>query len=405
MQITMLPKLPHHLLNDVLEQIRIFVENVILSLGVHGHAVPVLRHVLLTVVALLLALVAELICRYVFVPLILKIVKRTEAKWDDVIFDYKVLKVACRIVPALVIWKLMPLVFYQIPVVQEALARLTAVYLTIATTQLAVGIINRLRYLNTKPGNSTSQYLKSFCGVLKILTIFIAAIVVVGILINRSPMNLLAGLGATSAILMLVFKDTIDGLVAGVRLTSNEMIHIGDWITLTDGSIDGTVQDITLTTVKVKQGDNSIATVSPQTLVNGSFLNWKDMLEGGGRRVKKVIYFDVRSIRIADDDLKKNLLAKGYVKEEDLKGDVINIGLFRHYMEHYLSKREDVNPKMTLLLRQLDATQAGVPIEFYFFLSNKDWVPYEHSTSDILEHVYAYAHEFGLKIYEQNPVQ
>ena len=405
MQITMLPKLPHHLLNDVLEQIRIFVENVILSLGVHGHAVPVLRHVLLTVVALLLALVAELICRYVFVPLILKIVKRTEAKWDDVIFDYKVLKVACRIVPALVIWKLMPLVFYQIPVVQEALARLTAVYLTIATTQLAVGIINRLRYLNTKPGNSTSQYLKSFCGVLKILTIFIAAIVVVGILINRSPMNLLAGLGATSAILMLVFKDTIDGLVAGVRLTSNEMIHIGDWITLTDGSIDGTVQDITLTTVKVKQGDNSIATVSPQTLVNGTFLNWKDMLEGGGRRVKKVIYFDVRSIRIADDNLKKNLLAKGYVKEEDLKGDVINIGLFRHYMEHYLSKREDVNPKMTLLLRQLDATQAGVPIEFYFFLSNKDWVPYEHSTSDILEHVYAYAHEFGLKIYQQNPVQ
>lgn len=405
MQITMLPKLPHHLLNDVLEQIRIFVENVILSLGVHGHAVPVLRHVLLTVVALLLALVAELICRYVFVPLILKIVKRTEAKWDDVIFDYKVLKIACRIVPALVIWKLMPLVFYQIPVVQEALARLTAVYLTIATTQLAVGIIDRLRYLNTKPGNSTSQYLKSFCGVLKILTIFIAAIVVVGILINRSPMNLLAGLGATSAILMLVFKDTIDGLVAGVRLTSNEMIHIGDWITLTDGSIDGTVQDITLTTVKVKQGDNSIATVSPQTLVNGSFLNWKDMLEGGGRRVKKVVYFDVRSIRIADDDLKKNLLAKGYVKEEDLKGDVINIGLFRHYMEHYLSKREDVNPKMTLLLRQLDATQAGVPIEFYFFLSNKDWVPYEHSTSDILEHVYAYAHEFGLKIYQQNPVQ
>ena len=405
MQITMLPKLPHHLLNDVLEQIRIFVENVILSLGVHGHAVPVLRHVLLTVVALLLALVAELICRYVFVPLILKIVKRTEPKWDDVIFDYKVLKVACRIVPALVIWKLMPLVFYQIPVVQEALARLTAVYLTIATTQLAVGIIDRLRYLNTKPGNSRSQYLKSFCGVLKILTIFIAAIVVVGILINRSPMNLLAGLGATSAILMLVFKDTIDGLVAGVRLTSNEMIHIGDWITMPDGSLDGTVQDITLTTVKVKQSDNSIATVSPLTLVNGTFLNWKDMLEGGGRRVKKVVYFDVRSIRIADDDLKKSLLEKGYVKEEDLKGDVINVGLFRHYMEHYLSKREDVNPKMTLLLRQLDATQAGVPIEFYFFLSNKDWIPYEHSTSDILEHVYAYAHEFGLKIYEQNPVQ
>ena len=172
-----------------------------------------------------------------------------------------------------------------------------------------------------------------------------------------------------------------------------------------DGSLDGTVQDITLTTVKVKQSDNSIATVSPLTLVNGTFLNWKDMLEGGGRRVKKVVYFDVRSIRIADDNLKKSLLEKGYVKENELKESVINIGLFRHYMEHYLSKREDVNPKMPLLLRQLDATQAGVPIEFYFFLSNKDWIPYEHSTSDILEHVYAYAHEFGLIIYEQNPQQ
>ena len=401
----MIPKLPHHLLEDVLEEIRIFVENIIESIGVHGHTVPVLRHVLLTLVAILLAFIAERICKYLFVPLVLRMVKRTQARWDDVVLDHQVLRTACHIVPALVIWQLMPLVFYQYHVVQVALTRITAVYLTVATTRLVTKLIDRLRYLNTKPGDSTSLYLKSFCGVLKILTIFIAAIVVVGILINRSPMNLLAGLGATSAILMLVFKDTIDGLVAGVRLTSNEMIHIGDWITLTDGSIDGTVQDITLTTVKVKQGDNSIATVSPQTLVNGSFLNWKDMLEGGGRRVKKVVYFDVRSIRIADDDLKKSLLEKGYVKEEELKGSVINIGLFRHYMEHYLSKREDVNPKMTLLLRQLDATQAGVPIEFYFFLSNKDWIPYEHSTSDILEHVYAYAHEFGLIIYEQNPQQ
>ena len=401
----MLPKLPHHLLNDVLEQIRIFVENVILSLGVHGHAVPVLRHVLLTVVALLLALVAELICRYVFVPLILKIVKRTEAKWDDVIFDYKVLKVACRIVPALVIWKLMPLVFYQIPVVQEALARLTAVYLTIATTQLAVGIIDRLRYLNTKPGNSRSQYLKSFCGVLKILAIFIAVIVVVGILIDRSPMTLLAGLGATSAILMLVFKDTIDGLVAGVRLTSNDMIHIGDHITLPGGFIDGTVIDITLTTVKIRQGDNTITTVPPLTLVNGMFQNWKGLDDVEGQRVKKMIYFDVRSIRVADDTLKQQLISKGMVTADEVKGEVITSALFRHYLENYLTKRADVNSNMTILVRQLEATQAGVPMELYFFLYAKDWIPFEHAMADILEHVYAYANEFGLKIYEQTPVQ
>lgn len=401
----MLSKVSGNFLNDMLEEIRIFVEKIIESTGVHGNAVPFLRHVLLAVVAVLLAFIAERICKYVFVPFTLRLVKRTQAKWDKVIFDHQVLHTACHIVPALVIWQLMPLVFYQFPMAQEVLTRLTAVYLTVATTRLAVGIIDRLRFLNTRPDNSTSLYLKSFCGVLKILAIFVAVIVVVGILINRSPMTLLAGLGATSAILMLVFKDTIDGLVAGVRLTSNEMIHIGDHITLPDGFVDGTVIDITLTTVKVRQSDNTITTVPPLTLVSGMFQNWRGVEDAGGQRVKKMIYFDVRSIRVADDTLKQQLVDKGFAKAEDLTGEVITTALFRHYMEHYLARREDVNEKMPLLVRQLEATQAGVPIELYFFLRTKDWIPFEHAMADILEHVYAYANEFGLKVYEQNPVQ
>ena len=401
----MLPKITNNLLNDVLEEIRIFVEDIIESIGVHGSAVSLLRHVLLAVVSVLLAFIAERICKYVFVPLILRLVKRTQAKWDEIIFDQRVLRTACHIVPALVIWLLMPLVFYQFPIVQEVLTRLTAVYLTVVTARLVVGIIDRLRYLNTKPGNSMSLYLKSFCGVLKILAIFIAVIVVVGILINRSPVTLLAGLGATSAILMLVFKDTIDGLVAGIRLTSNEMIHIDDRITLPGGFVDGTVIDITLTTVKVRQADNTITTVPPLTLVSGMFQNWKGVQDVEGQRVKKMIYFDVRSIRVADDELKQRLADKGLVKTEDLQEEVVTTALFRHYMEHYLAKREDVNEKMPLLVRQLEATQAGVPIELYFFLREKDWIPYEHAMADILEHVYAYANEFGLKVYAQNPTQ
>ena len=401
----MIPKLPHHLLEDVLEEIRIFVENIIESIGVHGHTVPVLRHVLLALVAILLAFIAERICKYLFVPLVLRLVKRTQARWDDVVLDHQVLHTACHIVPALVIWQLMPLVFYQYHVVQVALTRITAVYLTVATTRLVTKLIDRLRYLNTKPGDSTSLYLKSFCGVLKILAIFIAVIVVVGILINRSPMTLLAGLGATSAVLMLVFKDTIDGLVAGVRLTSNEMIHIGDRITLPGGFVDGTVIDITLTTVKIRQADNTITTVPPLTLVSGMFQNWKGVDDVEGQRVKKMIYFDVRSIRIADDGLKQQLIDKGLAKADDLKGEVVTTALFRRYMEDYLAKREDVNAQMSLLVRQLEATQAGVPMELYFFLRQKDWIPYEHAMADILEHVYAYANEFGLKVYAQNPTQ
>ena len=401
----MIAKLPHHLLEDVLEEIRIFVENIIESIGVHGHTVPVLRHVLLALVAILLAFIAERICKYLFVPLVLRLVKRTQARWDDVVLDHQVLRTACHIVPALVIWQLMPLVFYQYPMVQVALIRVTAVYLTVATTRLVTKLIDRLRYLNTKPGDSTSLYLKSFCGVLKILAIFIAVIVVVGILINRSPMTLLAGLGATSAILMLVFKDTIDGLVAGIRLNSNDMIHIGDHITLPGGFVDGTVIDITLTTVKVRQSDNTITTVPPLTLVSGMLQNWKGVQDVDGQRVKRMIYLDVRSIRVADDTLKQQLINKGLATADDLKGEVITSALFRRYLENYLAKREDVNEKMSLLVRQLEATQAGVPMELYFFLRQKDWIPYEHAMADILEHVYAYANEFGLKVYEQMPMQ
>lgn len=401
----MIPKLPHHLLEDVLEEIRIFVENIIESIGVHGHTVPVLRHVLLTLVAILLAFIAERICKYLFVPLVLRLVKRTQARWDDVVLDHQVLRTACHIVPALVIWQLMPLVFYQYHVVQVALTRLTAVYLTVATARLVTKLIDRLRYLNTKPGDSTSLYLKSFCGVLKILAIFIAVIVVVGILINRSPMTLLAGLGATSAILMLVFKDTIDGLVAGIRLNSNDMIHIGDHITLPGGFVDGTVIDITLTTVKVRQSDNTITTVPPLTLVSGMLQNWKGVQDVDGQRVKRMIYLDVRSIRVADDTLKQQLINKGLATADDLKGEVITSALFRRYLENYLAKREDVNENMSLLVRQLEATPAGVPMELYFFLRQKDWIPYEHAMADILEHVYAYANEFGLKVYEQMPMQ
>jgi len=388
-----------------MESIKNYVEQFIRLTGISGNAVPIVRHVLLVLVTILLAWAAGALCRKILIPVVHRITSKTKGNWDETLFNDNVLKTASRIVPAIVVSWLLPMVFFQYAIVHTALEKLTAIYIVVMSVKLFIALINSLTQLKLSSSPAVRQYIRTFCGVLKVIVIFITVIVVVAILFNKNPMSLIAGLGATSAILMLVFKDTIEGLVAGIRLTSNEMVHIGDWITMPDGSLDGTVQDITLTTVKVKQSDNSIATVSPLTLVNGTFLNWKDMLEGGGRRVKKVVYFDVRSIRIADDNLKKNLLEKGYVKEDELKGSVINIGLFRHYMEHYLSKREDVNPKMPLLLRQLDATQAGVPIEFYFFLSNKDWIPYEHSTSDILEHVYAYAHEFGLIIYEQNPQQ
>ena len=383
-----------------MEIIITFIENLLLSLGLEGTTVAIVRYVLMIVIAFLLAGLSGYICRKFIVPLIIKFTSKTSTEWDTVLFDRTVLYTACNIVPAIVIWKLLPKVFFQYPFVEDVLLRLTAIYIAINATRLVLQLVDRLHFLRKQEGSSSSQYLRSFLGVLRIIGIVIAAIIVVSILFKKNPMSLFAGLGATSAVLMLVFKDTIEGLVAGIRLTSNEMVHVGDWITVPGTPVDGNVVDITLTTVKVQQFDNTYTTVSPLTLVNGSFKNWKGMQDSGMRQVVKKIYFDVRSIRLLNDETRQNLTNKNMVALKEMEGEVVNIGLFRHYIETYLRKRDDVNKSATLMVRQLEATQNGLPIELYFFLNTTEWVNYEQKTSDILEHIYAYANEFGLQIYE-----
>nr|WP_308535430.1 mechanosensitive ion channel domain-containing protein [uncultured Prevotella sp.] len=388
-----------------MDDIRIFVETVLNALGLQGASVPVVRHLLLVVIAVFLTLLSGWLCRKLLVPFALRITKKTPSQWDDVLFDEKVLLTACSIVPAVVLWELLPMVFYQFPIVREMLTRLTAVYIVINSTRLIVQTVNRISLLGGDNGSSKKQYIKSFVGVLRIIVIFIAVIIVIAVLINKSPMSLFAGLGATSAILMLVFKDTIEGLVAGIRLTSNEMVSVGDWITVPGTPVDGNVIDITLTTVKVQQFDNTITTVPPITLVNGAFQNWKGMQDNGNRQVKRKIFFDVKSVKLIDEELRRNLLEKQLANPEQLKENTVNIGLFRSYLESYLRKRNDVNSNMTLMARQLEATQSGTPIELYFFIGTTDWVSYEASVSDILEHIYAYAREFGLNVYQMFPEQ
>ena len=392
----------------MMDTVRDMVEHIISLTGLSGNSVHVLRHVLLVLVTLLIAYLAQAFCRKVIVPAVLKIVAHTEVTWDDILFNSEVLASACRIVPAVVIWLLLPLVFYQYGVVEEIVRRITAIYITVMTCRLAITFISSFRRLDTTQSRSSAQqYFHSFCGVLKILIVFISTVVVVGIVINRSPLSLLAGLGATSAVMMLVFKDTISGLVAGVRLTSNNMLHKGDWITFDKAGINGVVEELSLTTVKVRNFDNTIITVSPITLVDDSFQNWKGMQTSGGRRVKRLVYFDFHSIRIADDALRQHLADMHFFtrKELDEMPSTTNLTLMRRYLERWIASRPEVNTQMTLMVRQLEATSTGLPIEFYFFLKEKSWVEYEHQLADIMDTMYATVPEFGMKIYQQYPDQ
>ena len=439
-----------------MEEIRKFVDEMITWAGVTGDFVPMLRHILLTITAILLAMLSDFLCRKILVPLISKITDKTDITWDDVLLNKKVLTSACHIVPAVVIWSLMPLIYLEYPIFKEILERATGIYIVVMSVRTALVFIGSFKGLedSQERRSSAQQYFHTFCGVLRVLMLFVAAVVVVAILLDKNPMTLFAGLGATSAVLMLVFKDTISGLAAGVRLTSNDMLHKGDWITVKSVDANGIVEEMSLTTVKVRNFDNTIVTISPATLVNGSFQNWIGMQKSGGRRVQRKVYFDFRSIRLVDEELRARLLEKHFATEDsfkpkeslqkmlakaevgnehqtemekdqnaglgnarqhehqvlaDLRNPVAlaptNLQLYRKYMEKYLRERPEVNTEMTLMVRQLEATQCGLPMEFYFFVKDKVWVNYEHILAEIMEHAYALSAEFGLKIYQQYPEQ
>ncbi len=389
-------------MNEILDRIRTIVENLIDLCGVTGTMVPVLRHVLLAAVAVGLSWASFWLSKRLLIPLVGRITARTSVRWDGVLLNRKVLLAACRIVPAVVIYALLPLVFYQEPWLRELLARITALYITYESMCLVVVLIDSFRDLETHHGSSVQQYIQSFCGVLKIVAIFIGVVVMISLIIDKSPLKLFAGLGATSAILMLVFKDTIEGLVAGIRLTSNDMLHRGDWITVAAANADGEVQEMSLTTVKIQNFDNTIVTVSPKTLVDGSFQNWKGMQQSAGRRVSRRVYFDFRSILPTSSELKSACLEKGYLTEAELKSDSTNLGLYRRFVEKRLPAFSYVNADMTYMVRLLEATNAGLPVEFYFFLKEKEWKTYEHQLAEIMEWCYITAPFFGLRIYERS---
>ena len=336
-----------------MEAIKTTLERLISLTGLTDDYVPMVRYTILVILAFVLAWLAGWLCRRLVVPLLMKVTGKTDAKWDDIIFSEKVLVSACRIVPAIVIWGLLPLVFFEYPKVANVVGRLTSIYFTI----------------------------------MMVRTIIVAAIVVISIVVDKDPSTLLAGLGAASAILMLAFQDTIKGLVAGIRLASNDMLHIGDWITVPAAGANGRVEEITLTTVKVRNFDNTIVTVSPQALVDGSFQNWQGMLQDEGRKQVRQVYFDFRSLKV------------------DEASGVANITQFRQHIESWLKQHPKIVADKPVLVRQAEASQAGCCVEFMFWLKAQTAVDYEHDTSDIIEYIYAKSADYGLRIYQQFPEQ
>lgn len=386
-----------------MDQITKYIEELLASTTLTGGWLSFVTMFALCAVTALVAWLVYMLCIKVVTPLLVRITKHTDMIWDDYLLNPQVLHSACNVVPAIVVWQMLPPLFIAHPVIQTLASKATAIYITIAVMRLAITFIGSFKLFDSEKDHRTAaqQYFHSFCGVLKIVVLFLGVIVIVAIVINRSPLTLLAGLGATSAVLMLVFKDSITGLVAGIRLTSNNMVSKGDWITVDKLGANGVVEDITLSTVKVRNFDNTIVTLPPQKLIEDSFQNWQGMQQSGGRRVTRMIYIDFHSIGIADDNLKQRLVERKLINKADMHVNVVNLTLFRNYIEWWIYNNKEVNTDLTFMVRQLQPTNTGLPIEVYFFLKNKEWKTYEHNLAEIMERIYAFAPEFGLKIYQR----
>lgn len=308
-------------------------------------------------------------------------------------------------IPGLVMYFLPYLFFEKGDNMIRLLHRADIIFLLIVLIMTGNSILLAFLDIYSTTEKNRSHPLQGLIQGLQVILYFIGGIIIVAVLIDKSPTVLLTGLGASAAVLMLVFKDSILGFVAGVQLSRNDMIQLGDWIQMPDGSANGNVEEITLNTVKVRNWDNTLSMIPPYTLVSTTFRNWRGMQESGGRRVDKSIFLDVTTLRTCTPEMISDLykgipLMKdaGPFKDEDRP---TNIQLYRIYIERYLRKHPEVNAGMDIIVTQKESTPYGLPVEVYFFLKDKSWASYERKQSDIFDHLMAISHEFGLRLYQR----
>lgn len=349
----------------------------------------------------LVVFVADAVCRRLVLPLVKRLTRATRAAWDDILLSDTLLKDVSRLVPPILIAVLMPLAFSHGHPTLDLLLKVNLIYLIAIIAKLLCTFLSALYDLSSHQDRLKNHPLKGVYQMLKIVIICVALIIVVSILIDKNPSYILTALGASAAVLMLVFKDSIMGLVAGVQLSANDMLRPGDWITMPKYGADGDVMEVTLTTVKVQNWDKTITTIPPYALVSDSFQNWRGMKESGGRRVKRSIYIDMRSISFCSEEQMAEFERRGWldgIEREDKF--VVNLHVFRNYLEEYLQHHPRVNSGMTIMVRQLQSTAQGLPLELYFFSDGTEWVPYEHLQSEIFEHVFAVMPTFGLRVFQ-----
>jgi miniconductance mechanosensitive channel len=397
-----------------------FFKNLLVHYGANEDFAFYFSNVIAIVIIAAVCLLVDLISKKVLLKIISFYVSKSKKKWDDIFLKNNVFKYIVHILPVLIIHE--AAVFF--PQFKVWIQRIAFSCIVILVLMVLNRIVDSVNDIYNQYAVSKTRPIKGYLQVLKIFFFIAVTIIVLSVLIDRSPWVLLSGLGAATAVLLLVFQNSILGLVASIQLATNDMLQIGEWIEMPSNNADGSVIDITLHTVKVQNWDNTIVTIPTHSLISHSFKNWRGMINSGGRRIKRSIYIDMTSIMFCSGEMLAKLKEIEYVREyvETKTAEIekynkehhinpssivngrhmTNIEIFRVYIDNYLRHHPRINQKMTLMVRQLQAGENGLPIEIYAFANTTNWVAYEEIQSEIFDHLLAVVPEFGLKIF-QNP--
>lgn len=400
-----------------------YLINLLSEMGVStDYAIKITESILFVISILLYVLVDIVIVKYVKQH-IKKLADKSKTNIDDYLFKNKVFTYFLHIITVYLWLILIDYIIIDFVFLKTILVLVLKLTMDYYMVRGIIAIFNSVNDIYTSSQKDSGKSIKSYIQVFQLLAIIIGALVAISIIVSKDISYLLTGVGAFAAVLMLIFKDTILGFVGGIQINANNMLELGDWISVPDAGADGVVIDISLTTVKVQNWDKTISTIPTYSLVSNTFHNWKGMEESGGRRIKRHINIDLASVKFLSDDeldrLKNIKLLNNYLvtKEKELmeynqkngiKGDYTNgihqtnIGVFRAYVDLYLKANENINKDMTLMVRQLQATEKGLPLEIYVFSKVKEWSQYEGIQADIFDHLFAIIPEFGLTVF-QNP--
>lgn len=380
-----------------------WMNKILVGWGVDPKIANTFDEAIIAVLMVCVAVGLDYLCQAIFVGGMRRYTKHSPHVWNTLLMKRRVFHHLIHTIPGILVYALLPMAFIRGKELLLISQKACVIYIIYSLLLAFNGVLLMILDAYDDREKMKNRPMKGFIQVLQVLIFFLGGIIIIAILVNKSPMSLFAGLGASAAILMLVFKDTILGFVAGIQLSANDMLRPGDWVTLPSGGANGIVQEITLNTVKIQNFDNTISTVPPYTLVSNSFQNWRGMAESGGRRVMKNILLDLTTLKFCTpemlDTFRKDIpLLADYQPEQGVIPT--NSQVFRVYIERYLCSLPVVNQDLDLIISQLQATEYGVPIQIYFFSRNKIWKEYERIQSDIFDHLLVMVPMFELKVYQ-----